>query len=158
MKKILVCFGLLLAAVLLFCSCQSNDPTNGKNPVPKDIVADIVNKGEFPEMLELDNDIVLKKYNVDKDILESCSVFICSSGAQADEVAVFKAVNLDQTNIIKDEVQKRADTIYADFKDYVPTEIPKIDDHSISVKGKYVFFIISSDPKGAKNIFDSYFN
>jgi len=149
---------LLFTAIALLCSCQSKDPTNGKNPLPQDIAAEIVEKGEFPEMLEMDVDIVQKKYGLDKALIDCCGVYICSSGAQADEVAVFKAADADSAKEIKEKAENRAETIYADFVDYVPEEIPKVDDHIIAVKGNYVFFVISADSKGAKNIFDGYFN
>ncbi len=158
MRKRVVFICLVVAAVALLCSCQSKDPTNGKTPLPRDIAAEIVEKGEFPEMLEMELDIVQKKYGLDKALLESCSVYICSSGAQADEVAVFKAVDANAVKTIKKSVEKRAETVYTDFVDYVPGEIPKVDDHIIITKGNYVFFVIAAQPKSAQQIFERYFN
>lgn len=158
MRKRVVFICLVFTAIALLCSCQSKDPTNGKTPQPNDIAAEIVEKGEFPEMLEMDVDIVQRKYSLDRALLEDCSVYICSSGAQADEVAVFKAADAGAAKKIKKSVEKRAETIYTDFVDYVPGEIPKVDDHIIIVKGSYVFFVIAAQPKSAQQIFERYFN
>jgi hypothetical protein len=46
---------------------------------------------------------------------------------------------------IKQAVQERIDSRLNDFEGYVPEEAKRMKEAKISVRGKYLFFVVSSD-------------
>ena len=73
-----------------------------------------------------------------------------SSGATAEEIAVFEAADADAAQRIEKAVLQRVAGQQASFKDYLPAELPKLNDPFIMVLDKYVVLCISDDNEKVK--------
>lgn len=105
-------------------------------------------------MTEVGEDRIGNYLEVDTSQFESFSMWICGSGAFADETALFVLNNEDYAADLEDALNARLETKTNDYKDYKPEECPKMDSAVVKTNGKYVFFAVSSDNGRAEEIFD----
>ena len=135
-------------SVLCLCSCNKEE---GKTPATADVAAIISDSAEFTELIALtDDNIGPRYYGIDLEAIEEYEVLVCSSGALADEVAVFKMKDREDVEDMLDVVRERKQDLYDRFVDYVPEEINKINNAVIGSNGNYVYFVVSSNNSAAK--------
>lgn len=75
---------------------------------------------------------------------------VVSTGATAEEIAVFEAVDAEAAQRIETAVLQRVADQKASFEDYLPAELPKLTDPFILVKGKYVILCVSDHNEEVK--------
>ncbi|MEE1279891.1 MAG: DUF4358 domain-containing protein [Oscillospiraceae bacterium] len=147
-KRIFAVVLAVLALTVCLCSCKSEE---GKTPATADVAAAINNSGEFEELIALTEDNISRRYyGIDLEAIEEFEVLVCSSGAMADEIAVFKMKEKDDVEDMREVVLERKQELYDSFVDYVPEEISKIENAIISSNGNYVYFIVCDDRDAAK--------
>ncbi|MBQ8869251.1 MAG: DUF4358 domain-containing protein [Oscillospiraceae bacterium] len=147
MKKLLS-FALVIVSVFCLCSCNKEQ---GKTPATADVAAVISDSTEFTELIALtDDNIVRRYYGIDLESIEEYEALVCSSGAEADEIAVFKMKDKEDVEDMLDVIRERKQELYDSFVDYVPGEINKINNAVIGSNGNYVYFIVSGDNSAAK--------
>lgn len=114
------------------------------------LVAEMIQNIKFEdEMNETDAETIEKLYNIDNAI--SQKVYI-SSGATAEEIAVFEFENKDEANAALEKANKRIEEQKESFKNYVPKEIKKLDNAIIIKKNKYLIICITDDENAQKII------
>ncbi|MGI5823477.1 MAG: DUF4358 domain-containing protein [Dethiobacteria bacterium] len=79
-----------------------------------------------------------------------------STGATAEEIAVFEAVDNEAAQKIETAVRERLAAQIISFEDYLPAELPKLEDPFIVVKGKYVILCVSDHNADAKKVLDTF--
>ena len=148
MKKLVSAF-LLLSLFAVLCSCSNN---SSKNLATADVATAINDSASFSELIALtDENIARRYYGIDLEAIEEYEVLVCSSGALADEIAVFKMKEKDDVEDMLDVVRDRKQELYDSFVDYVPDEINKIENAVIGSNGNYVYFIVCTDRSSAKS-------
>lgn len=117
---------------------------------------ELLNGGAFSETLEpVELDILGYLYDVSENDYESAAVF-CSSGATADELAIFKAKDAEAAKRISEAVQQRLDDQIKGFKNYIPAEVPKLEKAYKTTYGNYVLLCVSTDTEAADKIIAKY--
>lgn len=124
---------------------------------PAAIVDEIMTETAMTSMAEVTEDRLGNYVEVDTATVESYSMYICGSGAFADEAAVFVMNSAEDTEALMEALQKRVDARLVDYKDYKPEECGKLESAVIKSNGKYVLYAVSSDNDKAEEIFDSKF-
>jgi len=149
MKKITI-FALLLVSLICTCLCACSS-SEGKTPATADVATVIADSGEFVDLMALtDDNIVRRYYGIDLEAIEEYQALVCSNGALADEIAVFKMKEKDDVEDMLEVVRERQQELYDSFVDYVPEEINKINNAVIGSNGNYVYFAVCSDASAAK--------
>lgn len=141
------------ALLLLITGCQNKEM---KQPNVGDISNKLIEDIDFPTLTELDDDRLDFFYKIDDD-LDSYSAYICGSAGFPDEIAVFKIKDNSKMSKIKDAINNRREILIANFKDYRPEEMPKIDSSIIITKGDYIIFVVSGDNDKANDIVQEFF-
>lgn len=139
--------------------------TNAAEEVPegsvsidiKAVLDSVMSETGMTSMTEVGEDRIGNYLEADTSQFESFSMWICGSGAFADETALFVLNNEDYAADLEDALKKRLETKTNDYKDYKPEECPKMESAVIKTNGKYVFFAVSSDNEKAEQIFDENF-
>lgn len=148
MKKLLSVVLAVLSISAVLCSCGEAEQ---KNPATKDVAEAIKASTSFTELIELNNDNIGRRYyGIDLESIEEYCVMSCSSGALADEIAVFKMKEQDDVEDMLETVRERKQDLYDSFVDYVPEEVGKIENATIGSNGKYVYFIVCDKRAEAK--------
>ena len=104
------------------------------------------------ELNETDVDTIKMLYNIDNAI--SQKVYI-SSGATAEEIAIFEFENKNDLNNALGNANKRIEEQKESFKNYVPEELKKLDNAIITKKGNYLIICITDD-ENAQTIIENY--
>lgn len=149
---------ILCAATMLTMAGCSNSNASLKSPAPSAVTAKLQSEMKFPEMIEVKSERLSKYYTIPSGTVKQSSVYICSSSASADEIAVFEADSTADADKVKAAVQKRIDSKTAIFADYgEPQEASDIKDCVLETKGSYVLFAITSDSSKARKIMENCF-
>lgn len=145
----------VIATLLLVTGCGK---TETKNPDVKDITDKLIDEIDFATLTELDDDRLDFFYKINDDIIDSYSAYICGSAGFPDEIAVFKLKDSANMQQVKEAIANRRETLVANFKDYRPEEMPKIDSSVLFTKGDYVIFVVSGENDKAGDIVKDFFN
>ncbi|MBQ9278798.1 MAG: DUF4358 domain-containing protein [Lachnospiraceae bacterium] len=163
MKKRLFALLLSLVIVLSLAACGSKDSKESKDTatdVDVKVLADALKNGcDFKDNLaEIDSTVGLTRVLsiADTSIIEE-SAFYTNSSASAEEIIVIKATSTENVKIVKAAFDVRISTQKAACADYLPDEIPKLDDAVEYTNGKYAILVISKDSAKAQEIINGYF-
>jgi hypothetical protein len=150
MKKYIA---LLLTALLFFASgCAKNSAVLTLDPsaAADKLVAAIPFKDQ---MSPADLEIALQHYGLEESTVSRAKVYE-STGATAEEVAVFEAKDETSLNKIKEAAQKRIENQREGFQDYQPQEMEKLKNPVLVTAGNYVFLCVSDDNAKAQKVIE----
>lgn len=108
--------------------------------------------GVFSETLEeMDRDIFLALYDLEEDTLTAGAVY-GSTGATAEEVAVFVFADEDAAEAALGKLQERLEDQRESNVDYRPDEMPKLDAARIQRRGASVLYLVAADREKADKL------
>ena len=144
-----------MALLLLLPACGST-AREVKDFDPVDLSSALLDSKCFTDLLsEMDKSVALELYGVDPAKVDSCSVYL-GTGATAEEIAVFKAVDSDAADSIAAALQNRVTCQVEAYKNYVPREVPKLEKAIVLSAGVYAVYVTAEDSDGARAIVDDY--
>lgn len=117
---------------------------------PADALAQLKEEITFADqMTDMDSEGACRFYDVDTGLVNDSSAYV-GSGATAESMAVFEAVDADAAGSIADALQTFTDGWIDGYSDYKPEEVPKLESAVLEQKGVYVVFCVSADNTAAK--------
>ncbi len=148
----------LSAAALTSCGGSSDSSKAGTSKsasADRDVskTADkLLNDITYKDQLsELSEDKIEGVVGISKDLFKTGKVYR-GSGATAEEIDCFEAVDEDAAKQIESALESYVEDLKARFKDYAPGEMDKLEKAVLARDGKYVFLSISDDDAEAKKI------
>ena len=154
MKKIISVVSLAFVCIFLFSCC-------GKEPDVKIDVSALTESLQTDldftyKMEQVDEDIALSMYSVDASDV-STVIMYSAGGVSAEEIAVFEAVSTEAAERIRKSAKLRIEAQIESFTDYVPAEIPKLNNAVVLVKGNYVVVCVSPNYMKATEAINAFF-
>ncbi len=153
MKKLLT---LSLALLLLLCAlagCGGQKPAQFE---PQVAAGALLDSNAFSDILSpVQPAIAAILYGVKLENVDACSVY-CSTGATAEEIAVFRCVDEASAAALKQAAQQRLQEQKAAYESYAPLEIPKLDNALLRASGVYVVCVVAEDYDAVRPILDKY--
>lgn len=139
------------ALCLLLTGCGS---TNGEEPYNAQDVQTLLEAELFSESLEeVDSSVLYGLYGLDAGLMSS-SVAYLSTGATAEEVALFILNDAEDADTVQTACEKRvADQITA-CESYNPAEVTKLEGAVISVRDNTVLLVVGQDPAAVRDAVD----
>lgn len=139
----------LSAALLLLSGCSDNkkveiDPVAAVEQMSEEIAF-------TDQFAPLDSENANRVYGVDADLVEDSTAMV-GSGATAESIAMFKAVDEKSAQEIEKQLGVFIDGYIEGYSDYKPEEVPKLESAIIERKDVYVVLCISADNDAAKSI------
>ena len=86
--------------------------------------------------------------------VEEVAVYVGTGGASADEVSVWRAKDADGVTMIQEKIQGRIDTQKANFTNYQPQEMPKLENPCIVTQGNTVVLVIAGNSDEAASLIE----
>ncbi|MBW7572759.1 DUF4358 domain-containing protein [Caproiciproducens faecalis] len=142
----------ILAGALLFaagCASGSSKTVNTEEAAKK-LISSIC---FADQMSKIDSKTALQLYGLEESTVAKADVYE-STGATAEEVAVFEAKDEASAAKVKEGAQKRIEDQRAGYTDYQPQEMKKLKSPVLVQSGKYVILCVSDDDAGAQKIID----
>ena len=152
MKKriwLIIIIIILIGAVVIFSTKEKN-VTIDINKLSDDIMQNI--KFE-DEMNKVDKKTTEKLYTINNAINQ---VVYMSSGATAEEIAIFEFENKEECKEAMENANKRIEEQKESFKDYMPKEMKKLEESIISTKDKYLMIFVTDNQNGVQKILNKY--
>lgn len=116
----------------------------------------LLDSGAFSDLLSpIPNETAAMLYGFDAAKVSEMQVF-CSTGATAEEIALFKAVDEAAAKEIKAAVEARIEAQKESYENYVPAEVPKLEKAIVLTGGLYVVYVTANEPDSAEKILDNY--
>ncbi len=148
MKKFLSVF-LLTGFLLSLSACQ------GESPKADFALADaqtLLDSAAFSEPLEeLDLEIACSLYGLDQSKITEAAVY-GSTGATAEELAVLVFTDAETASAAKANFEIRISDRAEAMKDYIPTEVPKLEKAVLEVRGNTLLFVVANDYAPAEEL------
>lgn len=141
---------LAVVMVLVLAACS----TSGTSVDVNGLASQLVGQVTFDEELtELDDGAVERVYRLEPALVQAADMYI-GSGATVDEVSVWEAKDEQSAQQIEAALQERLDTAAADYADYKPEEVPKLEKAVLERSGKYVVLCVTADADTARGIIE----
>lgn len=144
---------LFLALLLLgtLAGCQNKKTADAD---PAELADALKNAVAFQdEMTQTEESVYNRIYGTDTGTFESARVYM-STGATAEEIAVFKAKTAADADNIYALMEKRIENQKQAFEDYVPAEMAKLGDPVLRKEGNLVILCISNENGKAEDKID----
>lgn len=121
----------------------------------QEIADAILSGGEFSEELQpLTAQVALGRlYEIDEELIED-SAFYTNSQATAEEIAVIRVKADASAAEVVDCFNARLEDQKTACTDYLPDEIPKLENAIVTDKGCYVILVVSVDSSKAQSVID----
>lgn len=142
----------MMAAALMFCAGCAQQP---KVNVDASAAADkIIASVKFDDQMSaVDDKTAQKLYGFGDGVVRNMKVYE-STGATAEEVAVFEAKDEASAQTVKKAAQDRIENQKEGFQDYQPKEMTKLKNPVLVQSGKYVVLCVSNDNTAAQKAID----
>lgn len=131
MKRRILPFLLALSLLFGVAGCGSTGGTLDMQALAEDLLK---NGGFSDELWKIDDSMVQKLYNMD-DYTQAL-VYV-GSGATAEELALFAFPSEDAATQGFEKAQARLESQIADYRTYLPQEVPKLQNAVAKQWGKY---------------------
>ena len=95
-------------------------------------------------LTEIDGDYMSELYGISEELLADYHVLL-SSGATANEIAVFECNETTGVEAVQSGIETRIQDQIDSYSSYGPQEVPKLESAEIYVQGTYVADCVSSD-------------
>lgn len=151
MKRFLL--GVLAAVMVLAAGCAKKAVTD----LDVSAVADkLMSEIKFADqMTNVDGKTILKIYGLEDSSVKEVKAYE-STGATAEEVAVFEAKDEENAKTVKDAAEQRIEDQRLGFEDYQPKEMEKLKTPVLEASGKYVILCVSNDNSTADKVIKSF--
>lgn len=106
-------------------------------------------------LTEIDADYMAELYAIESANVAKFHVLL-SSGATANEIAVFECVDKTAAEAVKTGVEARIQDQIDSYATYIPEEVPKLEAAKVYVKNQFVAVCVSSDADQADEIMKEY--
>lgn len=145
-----------IACLLTFTACgeQPDDKDDSKEFSPDSLIEDILSNVTFSgDLKQVDDESASFTFSFSE---ETGILLYRTDGYYADELAIFTSDSVSDADSVYDTVTAHVRDLKDSFTDYLPEEVPKIEDAIIQKYKNYVILCITDDTNTAKNIIADY--
>lgn len=156
MKRTLLCV-LALCLFVLLCAC-GEEPGETKPPLPQPeaLAAELLAGSAFSDTLEpADGKIGCYLYGL-AETDASAMYFCLSSGATAEEIAIFRCADEVSALLVEEAARARLDYQRESFGSYVPEEVPKLESAILRREGSCVLLCVAADYEAVNAVLNAY--
>lgn len=104
---------------------------------------------------EIDRDSIIKKYNFNDQKIKDI-VFYVGTGATAEEILIIELLDKKDIEETKQIIETKIEERKADFQNYLPKEVSKLENYYLISKENYIILCISNNYDKADEIIMKY--
>lgn len=137
-----------LPVIISSTLCLLLTACGGQEATPFDPAADaqtLLSSGAFSETLtEIDSATACGLYGIEASTISSCAVY-GSTGTTAEELAIFLCTDEDAAATAAQQLNYRVEDRKEELANYLPDELPKLDDAIVETRGTSVLLVVAAD-------------
>ena len=154
---------MILCLMCSFVACggdttgEENSSSALQSAAASDVAQYLKENTQFEDAMDsLDVDIAVSLFNLtENEVLLEDSTVICSTGATAEEIAVFTACDGAVEQVVA-ACESRVEAQKIGFENYVPKELEKLEDAVIRKEGNKVIFVVCNYAQNAEKLIKNY--
>ena len=148
---------LFIIAPMLVCLLAGCAGSKAALPDTETLASRLLTEQGFTDELEqLAPEVALALYHIDEADVAACTVY-AGTGATAEEVAVFEAVDAEAAGRIRAAAEARIADQKQSFENYIPTEIPKLQQAVVAGRDTMVALCVPAESdETARSICNEY--
>ena len=105
------------------------------------------------ELVQMDDQMLKRNYGLNSADYKGVLYYSSPSSISAAEVLVIQVKNAQIENVTNAIAQRKAQRI-EDFDSYLPEQVKLLEDSQESIRGRYIFFAVSSKASEYRSAFD----
>lgn len=153
MTKKILCLLLAVVMVLSMTACGGKDTPEAKEYDGNALMQALLNQVKFDDAMSSVGDFATLYF---PEVPSTATISMYTgSGYYADEVVLITMKSAEDLETVMASVDKHIDQMTAQFKNYIPEEVAKIDNAVIWQGGSHVIVCISNDYATAQKILDN---
>lgn len=146
-KKLLLGVSLLLSLVLVGCGSSQTVQVSATA-----LAEQLSTQIKFEDSLsKLDDNMLYTLYDIQAQDVQQGAAYV-SSGATAEEIAVFDCTDSNAAGRVEAALKQRIDNQKQSYVDYVPKEMTKLNDAVLIRRGNQVALCICNDSAAAQKL------
>lgn len=106
------------------------------------------------EVTKMDERMLKKNFGLNSADYQGVMYYASPSSVAAAEVLLIQVKSEAQAEAVTTAIENRKAQRMEDFEGYLPEEVKLLDDAQLSVRGKYIFYAVSSEASKYRNAFD----
>lgn len=139
--------------LMLLCGCGSEEAFV---PSAHDLAGELMSEVTFEDTMgEVSTNTALRCYDMESSDVEESVVYM-STGATAEELAVFHAASESSADRLLARLTERRDAQLRTYLEYKPAETDRLEAAVLFGDGEFVVYVVSDDSDKAENIVASY--
>ncbi len=155
MKKLLILSLVFLLALYALSGCGGKQQATVQFD-PQEAADALFASEAFSDILSpIQTNIAAMLYDVPEANIDACSVY-CSTGATAEEIAVFRCTDEAAAAALKKAAEQRIEAQKDAYESYAPQEIPKLENALLRSSGAYVVCVVADNYDAVTPVLDRY--
>lgn len=106
-------------------------------------------------LTQMDDRMLKRNFGLNSADYDGVMYYASASSMSVEEVLLIRVKSRDQIQQISEAIDERIDARMDAFEGYAPDQVRLLEDAQQSVRGKYVFFAVSSRAMEYRNAFDT---
>ncbi len=153
-KKILIIGIILVVIIVLGINFVFTDKDENLQIDMQKLSEELINSQIFEDDLsQVDKDTIIKKYNFTSEKIKDITSYV-GTGATAEEILILEMIDKNDIEETEKIIETKIEERKADFQNYLPKEVFKLENYNLDNKGNYIILCISNDYSKAKDIID----
>ncbi|MCD7845093.1 MAG: DUF4358 domain-containing protein [Oscillospiraceae bacterium] len=122
------------------------------------VMEELTGAYDMPEMMTVSStDSLTSFYGIDPADVDSFAIQLCSTGLDADEIVLIRAVDQEAAARIAEKLETRYQSKLNQMQNYLPEQYEVIAACAVETRGTYVSMIISPDGEAMTALYHNYF-
>lgn len=147
MKYVILAAVVAYIAVLLIYASGSSRPFD---EVEKSMSSALKDSG----LKKMDSQMLKRNFGLNSADYAGVMYYASESSMSAEEVLLIRVSGESQVQEVTDAINERISSRTGAFEGYAPEQVKLLEDAQQSVRGKYIFFAVSSDAEKYRAAFD----
>lgn len=127
---------------------------SGSKKAFKEVEASVSQALDTDTLTQMDEQMLKRNFGLNSADYSGVMYYSSESSISAEEVLMIRVKSTKQIEKVTDAIAERKKERIEDFEEYLPEQVKLLEDSQESVRGKYIFFVVSKKAADYRGVFD----
>lgn len=127
---------------------------SGSKKAFKEVEASVSQALDTDTLTQMDEQMLKRNFGLNSADYSGVMYYSSESSISAEEVLMIRVKSTKQIEKVTDAIAERKKERIEDFEEYLPEQVKLLEDSQESVRGKYIFFVVSKKAADYRAVFD----